>query len=453
VLPDAFRARATGGLWLTVEYLGEGYAPFQIQYASIDRGAPHDGVYKRAGQFWRGETDGRHRLRRALFPLRDFDPARRQNCGASFRVEAPGGARVRRVTASVRPPKDEAAYRGVAPLPLLSSVERTPDRFCSILYLFVELTNACNFKCTWCPDAIMGRRRGFMKKEQAFRVFDEVAGKRAWLGPVHPVKLHQMGEPMLHPDLAEIVAHAESRGIGIELNTNCGFITEERVDALYAAGLTTLILSYQTPDPVSFKTRKAPRLSFDEYRDRVRTAVERKVATRARTRVQIDIMNTKHADSERIVSDDETALAHLAEWIAVGRDIEARYGLPPRRHDEEELRSFGFLDRSDAESRYALLDGVDLLWKRLHNWGNAVGTKSREPWPSTYCPAPTEQMVIQWNGDVAACCTDYEGLTRIANVFESSVEEVWTGELLRQRRRDMWEGRLLPVCASCQGRA
>ena len=76
-----------------------------------------------------------------------------------------------------------------------------PGRFYPINYLFVEITNACNFKCTWCPDEIMGRRRGFMKKERVFRLLDEIAEKRAWLGPLYPVKLHQMGEPMLHPDL------------------------------------------------------------------------------------------------------------------------------------------------------------------------------------------------------------------------------------------------------------
>ena len=46
------------------------------------------------------------------------------------------------------------------------------------------------------------------------------------------------------------------------------------------AGLTNLILSYQTPDPASFKTRKAPKLVFDEYRDKVRLA--RRAQGRAR---------------------------------------------------------------------------------------------------------------------------------------------------------------------------
>jgi MoaA/NifB/PqqE/SkfB family radical SAM enzyme len=452
-LPDAFRETAAAGLWVTIEYYAQGYAPFWVQYASTDHGAPHDGVYKPALQYWVAENDARLRVRRALFPMRDFDPARLQNCGASFRIEARQGALIRRVSVSVKPPADEALFSGVAPVPWLPSWERTPERFSSIQFLFVELTNACNFKCTWCPDAVMTRKRGFMKKEQAFRIFDEVVGKRTWMGPVYPVKLHEMGEPMLHPELPEIIAYAESRGVAIELNTNCAFITEERVDALYAAGLTNLILSYQTPDPISFKTRKAPKLQFDEYQEKVRLAIERRAIMKAaRTNVQIDIMNTKHVPGGGIVSEEEAAIAHVEGWVAACQEIERKHGLTPYPHDPAQIRSFGFLDKSDAESRYTLMDGVSLLWKRLYNWGNTVGTKQDHAAPSTYCPFPTEQMVIQWNGDVATCCTDYEGLTRVANVFESSVEEVWGGELMKQRRKDMWDGNLLPVCAKCQGR-
>jgi radical SAM protein with 4Fe4S-binding SPASM domain len=279
-----------------------------------------------------------------------------------------------------------------------------------------------------------------------------------------------MGEPFLHPDLVEIVAHAEGQGVPIELNTNCGLITEEKIDGLYAAGLTNLILSYQTPDTESFRTRKAPKLSFDEYRDKVRLAVERKVATGARTRLELDIMNTKYSDGYRIVSADEQALAFLEDWIAFARSLEAKYGLPPRTHDFERIRAFGFLDQDENGSRYELLDGVHLIWKRCHSWGNVIDTAGG-PAPEsgrmadhsgeapelsladvdTYCPAPYDQFVIQWNGDVVSCCTDYEGRTKTANVFASSIEEVWRSDVLKQRRKDMLEGRLLDVCARCEG--
>jgi radical SAM protein with 4Fe4S-binding SPASM domain len=473
VLPPELLARAKSGLWLDVEYLGDRFGQFRVQYASSDRAAEHDGLYKAAEQRWDGDAVGLRRFRRAVFPLPDFDPARTQNQGASFRVEFRREVLITRVTASLAPPVDVAAFTQTAPLP---DLRKLPGRFYPINYLFIEITNACNFKCTWCPDDIMGRRRGFMKKEKAFRILDEIAAKRSWLGPLYPVKLHQMGEPFLHPDLPAIVERAESRGIGVELNTNCGLITPDNIDALYRAGLTNLILSYQTPDAGSFKTRKAPRIAFEDYRDKVRLAVERKVALGARTHLEIDIMNTKYADSYRIVSEDEQALAFLQDWIAFAKSLEARYGLAPHEHDWERIRSRHFLDQDENGSRYELLDGVHLIWKRCHSWGNVIGEHqvdaeaalqaaavgasspgSGAPAHSaaltreTYCPAPYDQFVIQWNGDVVSCCTDYEGQTKTANVFASSIEEVWKSETLRQRKQDMLEGKLLDVCAKCMG--
>ena len=447
-LPEAFRRRARAGIWVEVEYFGPHYGEFRLQYASTDRAEAVDGLYKAAEQRWLPDGAGLRRFRRAVFRLPDLDPVRTQNLGASFRFEFRRELLLSRVEASLDPPPDLEAFTAVAPLPEL---RKMPGRFYPIDYLFVEITNACNFKCTWCPDEIMGRRRGFMKKERVLRLLDELAEKRSWLGPLFPVKLHQMGEPMLHPDLATIVAHAEGRGVPIELNTNCGLITEERVEALYRAGLTNLILSYQTPDPETFRTRKAPKLLFAEYRDKVRLAVERKVALRARTSLEIDIMNTKHADGTRIVSEDEQATAFLADWIGFSQELERRYSLPPRDHDWARIRSERFLDEDENGSRYPLLDGVHLVWKRCHTWGNVIGGHKAAEIVDTYCPAPHDQFVVQWNGDVVSCCTDYEGLTKTANVFASSVEEVWRSETRRRRLEDMGNGRLLDVCARCQG--
>jgi MoaA/NifB/PqqE/SkfB family radical SAM enzyme len=449
VLPPELLKRAHSGLWLEIEYFGDRFAQFRVQYASKDIAAPHDGLYQPAEQRWDGDSAGLQRHRVALFSLLDFDPTRFQNQAASFRVEFRRDVRVHRVTALAQPPADmQARFPVVAPVPEL---RKMPGRFYPIDYLFIEITNACNFKCTWCPDEIMDRRRGFMKKEKVLRLVDEISAKRSWLGPVFPVKLHQMGEPMLHPDLPAIVAHAEARGVPIELNTNCGLITEERIEALYQAGLTNLILSYQTPDAASFKTRKAPRLVFDEYRDKVRLAVERKVALGARTNIEIDIMNTKHADGYTIVSQDEQALAFLEDWISFCQALEKKHGVAPRRHDWERIRSYHFLDQDENGSRYTLLDGVHLIWKRCHSWGNVIGGHQLAAVPDTYCPAPYDQLVVHWNGDVVACCTDYEGRTKTANVFASSLEAVWTSDVLKQRKRDMLEGRLLDVCARCQG--
>ena len=448
VLPESFRRRARGGVYVEVEYWGARYGEFRLQYASTDVSATEQGLYQAAEQRWQPEAVGLERFRRAVFHLPDLDPARTQNLGASFRFEFRRELLIHRVSVSLAPPEDLASFKALAPVPEL---RKLPGRFYPINYLFVEITNACNFKCTWCPDEIMDRRRGFMKKERVFRLVDELAQKRSWLGPLFPVKLHQMGEPMLHPELPEIVAYAEAHGVPVELNTNCGLITAERMDALYRASLTNLILSYQTPDPETFKTRKAPKLVFDEYRDKVRLALERKVALGARTNIEIDIMNTKYADGYTIVSEDEQALAFISDWIGFCRTLEARYGLRPREHDLERIREAHLLDKDENGSRYELLDGVHLVWKRCHTWGNVIGGHKVEGVVDTYCPAPHDQFVILWNGDVVSCCTDYEGRTKTANVFASSVEDVWRSEARANRLRDMVGGRLLDVCARCQG--
>jgi radical SAM protein with 4Fe4S-binding SPASM domain len=462
-LPGDFRRRASAGLWIEIEYYGSRFGEFRLQYSSTVPDGPVEGLYRSAEQRWTPGDAGLLRFRKALFVLPDFDASRTQHHGASFRLEFRSELLVSGVRARLEPPRGVEGYPAVAPLPEL---KKMPGRFYPINYLFVEITNACNFKCTWCPDEVMDRRRGFMKKEKVFRLLDEVGEKRSWLGPIFPVKLHQMGEPMLHPDLVQIVEHAESRGVPIELNTNCGLITKDKIEGLYRAGLTNLILSYQTPDPTSFKTRKAPRLVFDEYRDKVRLAVERKVALGARTHLEIDIMNTKHVDDQAIVSEDEQALAFLADWIEYARTLEERHGLTPRVHDWDRIRSAHVLDQDENGSRYTLLDGVHLIWKRCHSWGNVIGgdgERAEVPLTptatsdgvtagdDTYCPAPYDQFVVHWNGDVVSCCTDYEGHTKTANVFATSVEEVWKSTVVRQRKQDMLEGRLLDVCARCQG--
>ncbi|MBN2370865.1 MAG: radical SAM/SPASM domain-containing protein [Vicinamibacteria bacterium] len=448
VLPKAFLRRARNGVWIAVEYLGEMFGLFCLHYVSIDRSAPHDGLYKVAQQLWSGRP-GERRLRRALFRLHDFDPSRRQNLNASFRLEFRRELLLGSLSVALDPPDGEKDLTVLAPNPEL---RKLPGRRYPITYLFIELTNVCNFKCVFCPEATMRRKRGFMARAQALRLIDEVAAKRSWLGPIFPVKLHQMGEPMLHPDLADIVAHAEASGVPIELNTNCGLITAPIIDALYAAGLTHMILSYQTPDEASFRKRNAPRLTFAEYLARVRLAVERKIVLGATTRIEIDVMNSKDAGLETIVSEEGRAIAVLKEWIGFCRELESRYGLQPRVHDIESLKTFGFLDRCEDDGSYELMTDVRLLWKRLHGWSNTIGPGRAGVTPETYCPLPYDQLVVQWNGDAVLCCTDHEGGTRFDNALESSIESVWLGASRRRRLQDMLEGRLTETCARCQGR-
>lgn len=446
------REKLTGRMVIEIDYFGKSFGMFRLQYCSKDPAAPYQGRYKEAEQFWSGTETSEPTWKRCRFVIEDFDSHNVQNLGASFRLELRQDFYVSQVTVSKDLPDDAGDLSVQAPLP---SLRKSPERVYPIWWLFVELTNVCNFHCTFCPDEIMERKRGMMSVEEARRIFDMIAEQKDRLGPLYPVKLHQMGEPTLHPQLVDIVSHAESKGIPIELNTNCSMLTPELVDGLYHAGLTNLILSYQTPDEESFKTRKVinKKLTFDIYMDKVRMAVERKVALGASTHLEIDVMNTVGSPEIHIVGEGSRASRVLVEWIAFARSLERKYGLPPTPHNMDAVQGgFRFLEHEEDTGRYTLLPGVDLLWKRLHSWGNVIQPEEVRQTVDGYCPAPNEQFVILWDGRVTVCCTDYEGRLTVGNINEQSIEQIWTGPKWRHMREQMWRDVLEhQTCRVCKG--
>ena len=84
---------------------------------------------------------------------------------------------------------------------------------------YVEITNVCNLACAFCPGT--AREKRFMTPE----TFALLAGK---LRPhTDFLYLHVMGEPLLHPQLAEILHICEELGFRVCLTTNGTLLPEK----------------------------------------------------------------------------------------------------------------------------------------------------------------------------------------------------------------------------------
>ena len=84
---------------------------------------------------------------------------------------------------------------------------------------YVEITNVCNLACAFCPGT--AREKRFMTPE----TFALLAGK---LRPYTDfLYLHVMGEPLLHPQLAEILHICEELGFRVCLTTNGTLLPEK----------------------------------------------------------------------------------------------------------------------------------------------------------------------------------------------------------------------------------
>ncbi len=114
------------------------------------------------------------------------------------------------------------------------------------LSLLCELTYRCNLQCPYCYNPLdLGSSREELPLATWLRVVDEAVA----LGVVQ-IGLSG-GEPTLRPaELLAIVARATERGAYTNLITQGTFLDDPLLDALLAAGLAHVQISFQAPEPV-----------------------------------------------------------------------------------------------------------------------------------------------------------------------------------------------------------
>ena len=102
---------------------------------------------------------------------------------------------------------------------------------------YIEITNRCNLRCSFCP----GTKRAPRTMTPA--EFDLVLERLT--GQVEYVYLHVMGEPLSHPQLAELLALAAARERKVCITTN-GTLLARQTETLLAAPRSTRSASRST---------------------------------------------------------------------------------------------------------------------------------------------------------------------------------------------------------------
>jgi MoaA/NifB/PqqE/SkfB family radical SAM enzyme len=142
--------------------------------------------------------------------------------------------------ATARPSRKDAANRPSRPQPDGHSTLRLVlgeggPGFCQF-----ALNNACNARCGFCGfalDKLPRKDWQYVEREGALEAID-ILYRQA----VRYLVLTG-GEPMLHPDLAEIVQRASALGMKVLLVTNAGLLKPHRIRELADAGLSSFIIS------------------------------------------------------------------------------------------------------------------------------------------------------------------------------------------------------------------
>lgn len=113
----------------------------------------------------------------------------------------------------------------------------------------IRMGMRCNYNCVFC--------NVFNNEEIPDRSISEL--KRDVDAISHDVRLLSIsgGEPLLYPDLGELIGHAKSKGWEVNLQTNASLVTREKAAALKRAGLDSAFINLPSHDAEVFSSLTA----------------------------------------------------------------------------------------------------------------------------------------------------------------------------------------------------
>src|SRR5947209_19197420 len=99
----------------------------------------------------------------------------------------------------------------------------------------VEPVGQCNLRCQMCP--IQFRQDGPPHGPPAFMAFETFTRLIDQLPRLRELHLQWLGEPMMHPRFADMVAYAARKGVRVSTNSNLTRLSPTRAERCVTRGL------------------------------------------------------------------------------------------------------------------------------------------------------------------------------------------------------------------------
>lgn len=105
--------------------------------------------------------------------------------------------------------------------------------------IYIEITSSCNLTCSFCQETKRDKR--FMSLDEFSHVIDQVKPLTEF------IYLHVKGEPLLHPQLGDILQICHDEGMRINITTN-GTLLKKQLDTLIAHPVHQINISMHSAD-------------------------------------------------------------------------------------------------------------------------------------------------------------------------------------------------------------
>lgn len=328
-------------------------------------------------------------------------------------------------------PVEEICDRpGVRRLTGLTPAERVhyfADRFPLLrpapIQVSVVLSNECDLACAMCPyhgrEARSRHATGFFASplRMPWETLAAIAAEcgRERIG----VKVGNIEEPLLHPDLPRFIRACREAGVpSFHVTTNAVTLDRPLAAALVEAGLTSLYASLDAARGETYRRIRGADLARAEAN--VRGLVDLRRERGARLSIRVSLVRNPGVTEAEIEEFRE-------RWLALA--------------DGVILYNRWTSDRGSAR------------FERISDFAAEAVAAAGERWP---CLNPFQEVYLLPDGRVYYCC---EAISKLAHepvepagdFPRRSILEAWRGEGFRALRADLLLGRLdrRPACRDC----
>ena len=270
--------------------------------------------------------------------------------------------------------------------------------------VYLEITNCCNLACSFCPGT--KRRAAFLTVEQFTRLAGALRGQTRFL------YFHVMGEPLLHPELPELLDIAGGMGFRVVLTTN-GTLLPKRQEVLLAAPalhkVSVSLHSFEANSGVDMAAYLAGCTGFGL------------AAAEAGILIDYRLWNLDGAQTRGQNAQNDVILTHL----------HAAYPGDWTRN------TWG----------WRLRDRTFIHYGEKFDWPSPDAPDHGE---AGTCRALRDQLAVLCDGTVVPCCLDGEGRIPLGNLLTQELDEI----LSAGPARSLAEGfarqrRVHPLCRRC----
>ena len=275
--------------------------------------------------------------------------------------------------------------------------------------IYVEITNSCNLKCSFCPDT--KRVKEFMTVEKFKLIINEIKEY------TNLVALHVKGEPLLHPHLKEILNVCKENNILVNITTNATLLEKNLNIIIESGAVRQLNLSLHSIT----KNENTDLYNFENYINSVLKS-SKEILDKTNTIISYRLWNL-----ENIKENNENF--HILSKLGEAFEVE---------NLSEIAKKEKFVKLSE---NVFLNQDIEFIWPNLDNEIiSEIGT----------CWGLRNQIAILSNGDVVPCCLDGEGNIFLGNIFETSLKDILNSEDAKEIIKAFEENKIIHnLCKRC----